>query len=59
MLYRGGVATQLDRLDAERSSLLARQAVVQLRLAQLPNAVLLYACWAAAPGRAPDAGGPA
>jgi len=42
LLYRGGVASQLDRLDAERSSLAARQAVVQVRAAQLQNAVLLY-----------------
>lgn len=42
LLYRGGVASQLDRLDAERASLAARQAVVQVRAAQLQNAVLLY-----------------
>ncbi len=42
LLLRGGVASQLDRLDAERASLAARQAVVQVRAAQLQNAVLLY-----------------
>jgi NodT family efflux transporter outer membrane factor (OMF) lipoprotein len=42
LLYRGGVATQLDRLDAERATLAARQAVVQLQLARLQNAVQLY-----------------
>jgi NodT family efflux transporter outer membrane factor (OMF) lipoprotein len=42
LLYRGGAASQLDRLDAERSSLAARQAVVQLQLARLQNGVLLY-----------------
>lgn len=42
LLYGGGVASQLDRLDAERSALAARQAVVQVRAAQLQNAVLLY-----------------
>lgn len=42
LLFRGGVASSLDRLDAERSALAAQQAVVQLRLARLQNAVLLY-----------------
>ena len=42
LLYRGGVASQLDRLDAERSTLAALQAVVQLQLARLQNAVQLY-----------------
>jgi NodT family efflux transporter outer membrane factor (OMF) lipoprotein len=42
LLYQGGAASQLDRLDAERSALAARQAVVQLQLARLQNAVLLY-----------------
>jgi len=42
LLYRGGVASQLDRLDAERNTLTARQAVVQLQLARLQNAVQLY-----------------
>ncbi len=41
-LFRGGVANALDRLDAERSALAARQAVVQLQLARLQNAVQLY-----------------
>jgi len=42
LLLRGGAASQLDRLDAERALLSARQAVVQLQLARLQNAVLLY-----------------
>jgi NodT family efflux transporter outer membrane factor (OMF) lipoprotein len=42
LLYRGGVSSGLDRLDAERSLLAARLAVVQLQLARLQNAVLLY-----------------
>jgi NodT family efflux transporter outer membrane factor (OMF) lipoprotein len=42
LLVQSGAASQLDRLDAERSSLAARQAVVQLQLARLQNAVLLY-----------------
>jgi len=42
LLFKGGAASQLDLLDAERSSLAARQAVVQLQLAKAQNAVLLY-----------------
>lgn len=42
LLFQGGAASQLDRLDAERSLLAARQAVVQLQLARLQNAVQLY-----------------
>jgi NodT family efflux transporter outer membrane factor (OMF) lipoprotein len=42
LLFKGGAASALDRLDAERSALAARQAAVQLRLARLQNAVLLY-----------------
>ena len=42
MLFKGGAASALDRLDAERSALAAQQAVVQLHLAQLQNQVLLY-----------------
>ncbi len=42
LLFQGGVATQLDRLDAERASLTARQAVVQVQLLRLQNAVQLY-----------------
>ncbi|KPF49969.1 multidrug transporter [beta proteobacterium AAP121] len=41
-LFSGGVANALERLDAERSALAARQAVVQLQLARLQNAVQLY-----------------
>jgi outer membrane protein TolC len=42
LLFKGGAASQLDLLDAERSALAARQAVVQLQLAKAQNAVLLY-----------------
>ncbi len=42
LLYEGGVANALERLDAERASLAAQQAVVQLQLAQQLNAVQLY-----------------
>lgn len=42
LLFQGGAASQLERLDAERSLLAARQAVVQLQLARLQNAVQLY-----------------
>ena len=42
LLFRGGAASALDRLDAERSALATRQAVVQLQLAQAQNAVQLY-----------------
>lgn len=41
-LLAAGAASQLDRLDAERSALAARQAVIQLELAQRSNALLLY-----------------
>lgn len=41
-LLAGGAASLLDRLDAERAALSARQAVVQLELAQRQNALLLY-----------------
>jgi outer membrane protein, multidrug efflux system len=42
LLYEGGVSNALDRLDAERSSLAAQQAVVQLQLAQQLNAVQMF-----------------
>jgi len=42
LLYEGGVSNALERLDAERASLAAQQAVVQLQLAQRLNAVQLY-----------------
>lgn len=42
LLYQGGVANALERLDAERASLSAQQAVVQLQLAQQLNAVQLF-----------------
>ena len=42
LLLRGGVASQIDRLDAERSLLIARQAVVLLQQARLQNSVLMY-----------------
>jgi multidrug efflux system outer membrane protein len=40
--YENGVASQLDRLDAQRALLAARQAVVLVRLQQLQNQVTLY-----------------
>jgi outer membrane protein, multidrug efflux system len=40
--YRNGVSSYLDLLDAQRSLFIARQAVVQTRLAQLQNQVTLY-----------------
>jgi NodT family efflux transporter outer membrane factor (OMF) lipoprotein len=42
LLFEGGAASALERLDAERAALTAQQAVVQLQLAQLQNQVLLY-----------------
>jgi NodT family efflux transporter outer membrane factor (OMF) lipoprotein len=41
-VFAAGAASLLDRLDAERTQLAARQAVVQLQLAQRQNALLLY-----------------
>lgn len=40
--YNNGIASYLDLLDAQRSLFAARQALVQTRLAQLQNQVLLY-----------------
>jgi NodT family efflux transporter outer membrane factor (OMF) lipoprotein len=40
--YNNGVASYLDLLDAQRSLFAARQALIQTRLAQLQNQVLLY-----------------
>jgi len=40
--YRNGVSTYLDLLDAQRSLFGAQQAVVQTRLTQRQNQVLLY-----------------
>jgi multidrug efflux system outer membrane protein len=40
--YQNGVSSQLDQLDAQRSLFAARQAVVQIRLAQLQSQVTLY-----------------
>ena len=40
--YRNGIANYLDILDAQRAQFTAQQAVVQVRLAQLQNQVLLY-----------------
>ncbi len=51
-LLAGGVASQLDRLDAERALLVARQAVVQLKLAERLNAVLMYRVLGGAAGPA-------
>ncbi len=56
LLLRGGAASALDRLDAERAALAARQAVVQLQLAQLQNQVLLYRVLGGGAGPAPSAG---
>ena len=50
LLFKGGAASALDRLDAERSALAAQQAVVQLQLAQLQNNVLLYRALGGAAG---------
>ena len=41
-LFQAGAASAFERLDAERSQLLARLAVVQTRLAERQNAVQLY-----------------
>jgi NodT family efflux transporter outer membrane factor (OMF) lipoprotein len=40
--YNNGVASYLDLLDAQRSLFAARQALVQTKLQQLQNQVLLY-----------------
>ena len=40
--YRNGVASYLDLLDAQRSLFTTQQTVVQVRLAQRQNQVLLY-----------------
>ncbi|MDB5873411.1 MAG: putative fused inner/outer rane transporter [Ramlibacter sp.] len=40
--YDNGVASYLDLLDAQRSLFAAQQALIQTRLAQLQNQVLLY-----------------
>ena len=40
--YRNGAASYLDLLDAQRALFAAQQAVVQTRLQQLQNQVLLY-----------------
>jgi len=40
--YRNGVSSYLDLLDAERSLFTTQQGVVQVRLAQLQNQVVLY-----------------
>lgn len=40
--YDNGVASYLDLLDAQRSLFAAQQALVQIRLQQLQNQVLLY-----------------
>jgi len=41
-LLEAGAASLLDRLDAERAALAARQAVLQLELVERQNALLLY-----------------
>ena len=40
--YTNGVASYLDQLDAQRSLFSIEQAVVQTRLAQTQNQVVLY-----------------
>jgi outer membrane protein, multidrug efflux system len=40
--YTNGVSSYLDLLDAQRSLFTAQQALVQTRLQQLQNQVLLY-----------------
>jgi NodT family efflux transporter outer membrane factor (OMF) lipoprotein len=40
--YNNGVSSYLDLLDAQRSLFTAQQALIQARLAQLQNQVLLY-----------------
>ena len=40
--YNNGVSSYLDLLDAQRSLFAARQALVQTKLQQLQNQVLLY-----------------
>ncbi|MDO9406445.1 MAG: efflux transporter outer membrane subunit [Polaromonas sp.] len=40
--YQNGVASYLDQLDAQRALFSARQAVVEVRLAQLQSQVTLY-----------------
>jgi multidrug efflux system outer membrane protein len=42
MRYNNGVASYLDRLDAQRSLFTVQQAVVQTQLTQLQNQVALY-----------------
>ncbi|WBY02471.1 efflux transporter outer membrane subunit [Ramlibacter tataouinensis] len=42
MRFDAGVASTLDLLDAQRSLFTARQAEIQVRVAQLQNRVLLY-----------------
>ena len=42
MMLSHGAASALERLDAERATLAARQAVVQALLAERQNALLLY-----------------
>ncbi|MEO8248200.1 MAG: efflux transporter outer membrane subunit, partial [Burkholderiales bacterium] len=42
MRYKNGISSYLELLDAQRELFATRQAVVQIRLAQLQNRVLLY-----------------
>ena len=57
-LLSAGAASLLDRLDAERSALAARQAVVQLELARRQNALLLYRVLGGGVGAGAVGGGP-
>ena len=42
MLYTNGVASSLDRLDAQRSLFASQQALVQVKLALLQNRIAVY-----------------
>jgi len=42
LLYKGGVASSLDQLDAQRSLFASQQALVQVKLALLQNRIAVY-----------------
>ncbi len=60
--YRGGVATFLDLLDAQRSLYLVQQSVLQVQATRLQNQVALYRAlgggWAPLPASPSAAGAP-
>lgn len=56
LLFEGGAASALERLDAERAALAAQQALVQVQLAQLQNQVLLLQALGGGSGPAVAAG---